>query len=147
MKVIITDRLSVARAIARVVGATEHGKGYMHGNDYAVCCTSGHLVGLAMPEDYGLPTDIPTSELPFIPEPFRLVPRLRAADRRYAGNGVHGSSFACPKSGMDGLYAGKDGNASCNACERLRRILLPRYFRRGRYRGRGSYRGLRPPCP
>ncbi len=56
--------------IARVVGAREKCNGYMQGHGYIVTWALGHLVGLALPELYGHKR---SSELPFIPERFRLV--------------------------------------------------------------------------
>lgn len=54
MKVIIAEKPSVAQAIASVVGARQRKEGYLMGDGYAVAWAFGHLVGLAMPESYGL---------------------------------------------------------------------------------------------
>lgn len=54
MKVIIAEKPSVAQAIASVVGARQRKEGYLMGDGYAVTWAFGHLVGLAMPESYGL---------------------------------------------------------------------------------------------
>lgn len=68
---IIAEKPSVAKDIARIVGATENKKNYVEGNGYIVTWAFGHLVGLAMPEDYGFERN----ELPMLPSPFRLVVR------------------------------------------------------------------------
>ncbi|MDR0510275.1 MAG: hypothetical protein LBH06_04200 [Rikenellaceae bacterium] len=117
MILILTDRSGTGRAIARFVGANERGDGCLHGNGYAVCWTSGHLVGLAMPEEYGLPADIPASKLPFIPEQFRLMPRLRDNGRRSAAHVAHGEpdgasgAFSCRATGAAEGYT-----EACGLC-------------------------------
>ncbi len=41
----------MARDLARVLGATKQGEGYLHGNGYVVTWAIGHLVGLAQPHE------------------------------------------------------------------------------------------------
>ena len=41
---IIAEKPSVAREIARIVGATKREEGYLSGNGYAVTWAFGHLV-------------------------------------------------------------------------------------------------------
>ena len=53
MKVIIAEKPSVAREIARVVRATNKKNGYIEGSGYAVTWALGHLITAAMPEVYG----------------------------------------------------------------------------------------------
>lgn len=74
MKCIIAEKPSVARDIARIVGATHKEEGCFSGNGHVVTWAFGHLVTLAMPEAYGFPT-YSREQLPIIPEPFRLVVR------------------------------------------------------------------------
>ena len=74
MKCIIAEKPSVARDIARIVGATHKEEGCFSGNDHVVTWAFGHLVTLAMPEAYGFPT-YSREQLPIIPDPFRLVVR------------------------------------------------------------------------
>jgi len=47
----VAEKPSVARDIARVLGATNSGQGYLHGNGYVVTWAIGHLVGLAQPHE------------------------------------------------------------------------------------------------
>jgi hypothetical protein len=54
MKTIIAEKPSVAREIARIVGATKREEGYFEGGGYAVTWAFGHLVQLAMPDGYGV---------------------------------------------------------------------------------------------
>ena len=50
MIAVIGEKPSVARDIARILGASEKQDGYLSGNGYLVTWAFGHLVGLAMPE-------------------------------------------------------------------------------------------------
>lgn len=52
---IIAEKPSVARDIARIVGATTKQDGYLEGCGYVVTWAMGHLIALAMPETYGFP--------------------------------------------------------------------------------------------
>ena len=70
----ICEKPSVARSIARVLGVTEKQEGYLSGNGYAVTWTYGHLLALALPQDYGI-VHVEKEMLPIIPDPFKLVVR------------------------------------------------------------------------
>ncbi|MBM3793660.1 MAG: DNA topoisomerase III [Acidobacteria bacterium] len=48
---IVAEKPSVARDIARVVGASARGEGYLHGGGYVVTWAIGHLVHLAEPHE------------------------------------------------------------------------------------------------
>ncbi len=52
MQLVITDKPSVAKSIAGVIGANEQKNGYLEGNGYLVSWCVGHLVELAPPESY-----------------------------------------------------------------------------------------------
>ncbi len=52
MVVCIAEKPSVARDIARIIGATSAKSGYMEGNGYQVTWTFGHLCTLKEPDDY-----------------------------------------------------------------------------------------------
>jgi len=52
MKLIITEKPSVAKDIANVLGINKRENGYMTGNGYIVTWCVGHLIQLAMPEEY-----------------------------------------------------------------------------------------------
>ena len=82
MKTIIAEKPSVAREIARIVGATKREEGYFEGGGYAVTWAFGHLVQLAMPDGYGIRGFVRDS-LPVIPETFTLVPRQAKAEKGY----------------------------------------------------------------
>lgn len=74
MITIIAEKPSVAREIAALLGASEKKDGYISGNGYFVTWAFGHLVGLGMPEDYGISGFIKTA-LPIFPNPFLLTVR------------------------------------------------------------------------
>ncbi|QEE28955.1 DNA topoisomerase III [Terriglobus albidus] len=48
---ILAEKPSVARDIARVLGAAKKGDGFLHGNGYVVTWAVGHLVSLAQPHE------------------------------------------------------------------------------------------------
>ncbi|MEC3880229.1 type IA DNA topoisomerase [Parapedobacter sp. 10938] len=88
MKAIIAEKPSVAREIAALLGATEKREGYLTGNGYEVTWALGHLVGLAMPEDYGI-SGFQQEALPLLPEPFLLTVRKTKKNKTYvADNGA-----------------------------------------------------------
>lgn len=82
MKVIIAEKPSVARDIAAIVGAGSRKDGYLEGNGYAVTWAFGHLVGLAMPEQYGI-AGFQRDNLPILPEEFKLTPRHVKDGKQY----------------------------------------------------------------
>ena len=79
---IIAEKPSVARDIARIVGATSKQDGYMEGCGYVVTWAMGHLIALAMPEAYGFST-YKAEDLPIRPNPFQLVVRQARKDKEY----------------------------------------------------------------
>lgn len=82
MKVIIAEKPSVGREIARVLGATNKKEGYIEGNGYSVTWAFGHLVGLAMPEAYGV-KGFNRESLPILPPVFTIVPRQVREGKTY----------------------------------------------------------------
>jgi DNA topoisomerase-3 len=83
---IITEKPSVAREIAAIVGASNREDGFLHGNGYTVTWALGHLIQLAMPEEYGFAGFV-RDNLPIIPETFKLVPRQVKDGREYKPDG------------------------------------------------------------
>lgn len=79
---IIAEKPSVARDIARIVGATSKQDGYMEGCGYVVTWAMGHLIALAMPEAYGF-SAYKAEDLPIRPYPFQLVVRQVRKDKEY----------------------------------------------------------------
>lgn len=70
---IIAEKPSVARDIARVLKCPQKKNGYMEGNQYIVTWGLGHLVTLADPEDYdGKYKEWKLDQLPMMPDPFKL---------------------------------------------------------------------------
>jgi DNA topoisomerase-3 len=82
MKVVIAEKPSVAREIALLLGATEKKEGYLMGNGYQVTWAFGHLVSLAMPEDYGI-SGFQRESLPILPNPFILTVRKVKKDKTF----------------------------------------------------------------
>lgn len=71
MIVVIAEKPSVARDLARVMGAKEVKDGYISGNGYAFTYAFGHLVQLCQPQAYGYAT-WSIANLPIVPTTFRL---------------------------------------------------------------------------
>ena len=57
MIALIAEKPSVAKDIARIIGATGRNDGYLSGNGYMVTWAFGHLIQLAMPEAFLAPVD------------------------------------------------------------------------------------------
>lgn len=73
MKVCIAEKPSVARDIARILGATTLKNGYLEGNGYQVTWTFGHLCELKEPNDYNNKwKHWNLSSLPMIPSKFGI---------------------------------------------------------------------------
>ena len=72
---VLAEKPSVARDIARVLGCTKKGNGFLEGPKYVVTWALGHLVTHADPEGYGNEfKEWKLEHLPIIPDPFKLVP-------------------------------------------------------------------------
>ncbi len=71
---VVAEKPSVARDIARVLGATRKREGYLEGNGYCVTWALGHLVHFAEPDDYGPPWKgrWSAAQLPMVPDRWRL---------------------------------------------------------------------------
>ncbi|MFJ1382417.1 type IA DNA topoisomerase [Capnocytophaga canimorsus] len=82
MKLIIAEKPSVGREIASLLGATQKNEGYQEGNGYVVTWALGHLVQLALPEEYGC-QGFQKEHLPILPEPFVLVPKQIPTEKGY----------------------------------------------------------------
>ncbi len=70
---VIAEKPSVGRDIARVLKCSRSGNGCLEGDNYIVTWTLGHLVTLADPEDYDKKyKEWKMEDLPMMPETFRL---------------------------------------------------------------------------
>ena len=81
--VVLAEKPSVARDIARVLGARRKGEGLLEGNGYRVTWALGHLVHFAEPDDYGADWAgrWSSGQLPMIPERWRLRTDKRTANQ------------------------------------------------------------------
>ena len=71
---VLAEKPSVARDIAKVLGANSKGEGYMHGNGYVVTWAIGHLAALAQPHEINpLWKSWRRHLLPMLPEQWPLV--------------------------------------------------------------------------
>ena len=71
---VIAEKPSVGRDIARVLGCGKKNNSYMEGENYIVTWALGHLVTLADPEEYGSQYKTWSMDtLPMLPDPWKLV--------------------------------------------------------------------------
>jgi len=72
--VVLAEKPSVARDLARVLGCKKSGNGYIEGSKYIVTWALGHLVTLADPERYGdRYKEWKLEHLPIMPKEMKLV--------------------------------------------------------------------------
>ncbi|MCR4886194.1 MAG: DNA topoisomerase III [Clostridiales bacterium] len=89
MKVVVAEKPSVGRDIARVLKCTERGEGFLKGENYLVTWAVGHLVTLCEPDEIDekykkwrmedlpiLPDHIPTKVIPQTKSQFSIVKKL-----------------------------------------------------------------------
>lgn len=108
--VVLAEKPSVAKDIARVIGATNKNNGYMEGGGYQVTWAFGHLVSLAQPDEYNdkyATWDI--SDLPIIPEEF-IYKATDDASARKQLNIIH-SLFKNATEIVCATDAGREGEA------------------------------------
>jgi len=72
--IVIAEKPSVARDIARVLKCDKKGNGYLEGSKYIVTWALGHLVTLADPESYDVKyKQWNLEDLPMLPERLKLT--------------------------------------------------------------------------
>ena len=80
---VIAEKPSVARDIARVLGCSKKNNSYIEGKDYVVTWALGHLVTLADPEEYGEQYKTwRLDTLPMLPSRWKLVV-IKQTSRQY----------------------------------------------------------------
>ena len=80
---VIAEKPSVARDIARVLHCSQKGNGTLEGKEYVVTWALGHLVTLADPEEYDKKyTKWEMSTLPMMPDRMKLVV-IRQTGKQY----------------------------------------------------------------
>ena len=79
---VLAEKPSVARDIARVLGADSKGDGYLHGNGYVVTWAIGHLAALAQPHEINPQwRQWNRRLLPMLPEQWPLVVYEKTKDQ------------------------------------------------------------------
>ena len=80
MKIVIAEKPSVARELAKVFGATTKRDGYIEGKGYSFTWAFGHLLQLAPPQEYGF-IGWRRQHLPMLPTKFKLsVRKIKTKD-------------------------------------------------------------------
>ena len=82
MQLVVTEKPSVARDIARVLGVRGKGDGFLHGDGIRITWCVGHLVELEEPAHYDSKWRRWSFDtLPMVPEQFALRPRKGSTDQ------------------------------------------------------------------
>ncbi len=93
-KLIVAEKPSVARDIARVLGVKERSEGFLYGEEYVITWALGHLVSLCEPGEVNsrwqkwnmgdlpmLPEKIPLKVLPDTRKQYEIVRKLMCSDK------------------------------------------------------------------
>ena len=74
MRVVVAEKPSVGRDIARVLGVRRAADGFMEGDGFAITWAVGHLVHFFEPDDYGgiWKGRWSLGQLPMVPKPWKL---------------------------------------------------------------------------
>src|ERR1700676_5603595 len=79
---VLAEKPSVARDIARVLGAISKGDGYLHGNGYVITWAVGHLAALAQPHEMNPEWRTWRRDLlPILPQNWPLVVYEKTSDQ------------------------------------------------------------------
>lgn len=80
MKIVIAEKPSVGRELAKVFGATTRKDGYIEGKGYSFTWAFGHLLQLAPPQEYGF-IGWRKQHLPMLPQKFKLsIRKIKTKD-------------------------------------------------------------------
>src|SRR5438046_8874216 len=81
---IIAEKPSVARDLARVLGKFKHEKAFYENDRYVISSAVGHVVEMVPPEGAAVTRGTRKLEnLPVLPDHFDLVPKEKTKDRLY----------------------------------------------------------------
>jgi len=88
MKIVIAEKPSVGRELAKVFGATTKKDGYIEGKGYSFTWAFGHLLQLAPPQEYGY-IGWRRQHLPMLPPKFKLgIRKIKTKDGMVEDPGV-----------------------------------------------------------
>ncbi|WP_316788147.1 DNA topoisomerase III [Pedobacter frigoris] len=88
MKIVIAEKPSVGRELAKVFGATTKKDGYIEGKGYSFTWAFGHLLQLAPPQEYGF-IGWRRQHLPMLPQKFKLgIRKIKTKDGMVEDPGV-----------------------------------------------------------
>ena len=109
-QLVIAEKPSVARDIARVLGCRQKGSSFMEGDQYIVTWALGHLVTLADPEQYGNQyKQWSMDTLPFLPKEFKYqvidgVKKQFLTVKKLLTQPDVDTIYVCTDSGREGEY-------------------------------------------
>jgi DNA topoisomerase-3 len=138
---VLAEKPSVARDIAKVLGATTRGEGYLHGNGYVVTWAIGHLASLAEPHEIHPQWKFWRREtLPMLPESWPLVVYEKTKDqfevvRKILSSARVGSVICATDAGREGELIFRYIYEAAGCSKPIRRLwissLTPEAIRRG----------------
>ena len=124
MELVICEKPSQARDIAKVIGARKRGDGFLEGPDYVVTWCIGHLVSLAPMDTYdpGL-KEWSLEALPFMPTEFKLTPLKGSGTQwRIVNQVLRSERFSAVINATD---AGREGELIFDLVYRLSGSRIP----------------------
>ncbi len=124
MQLIITEKPSVARDLARAIGVRGGGQGCIEGADKVVAWCLGHLVELEEPDAYDPSWKAwRLASLPMLPEPFKLRPvKSSASQWKVVRSLLRDRRFTEVVNACD---AGREGELIFRLCHELAGSRLP----------------------
>ncbi len=123
MKLVVAEKPSVGRDLARALGARESGDGSIRGNGWVVTWCIGHLVELEEPTAYDAKWKRWSFEtLPMVPETFQLKPASRTTKQWRVVRELLRGDFECVVNACD---AGREGELIFRYVYQRARSRLP----------------------
>lgn len=129
-KLILAEKPSVGRDLARVLHCTQKGNGYFEGEKYIVTWALGHLITLADPEEYDNKYKTwQIEDLPLLPSPLKLVVIKQSSKQFQAVKGlinrkdVDGIIIATD-AGREGELVGRWILEKCRAKKPIKRLWI-----------------------
>ncbi|KJS23351.1 MAG: DNA topoisomerase III [Clostridiaceae bacterium BRH_c20a] len=129
-KLVLAEKPSVGRDLARVLNCTQKGNGYLEGGNYIVTWALGHLVTLADPEEYDNKyKSWRIDDLPMLPVPLKLVVIKQSGKQFQAVKGLINRKdvdeiIIATDAGREGELVGRWILEKCQAKKPIKRLWI-----------------------
>ncbi|KJS87034.1 MAG: DNA topoisomerase III [Peptococcaceae bacterium BICA1-8] len=129
-KLVLAEKPSVGRDLARVLNCTQKGNGYFEGGNYIVTWALGHLVTLADPEEYDNKyKSWRIEDLPMLPVPLKLVVIKQSGKQFQAVKGLINRKdvdeiIIATDAGREGELVGRWILEKCQAKKPIKRLWI-----------------------